>query len=603
MNKFATIFLAVFLSVFICSCGTSRQKAAEHYNLGLELKKQGKYEQASLEFKNAIKYHNEHIEANIAYQNLKLSGSLYSPEIIEEYKKLHEQKPNSAVFLFLYGRLLQEPEERIKYYEMALEKDPNFLWAINALGNEHLKQGFTENAIKQMKRVIEIDSEFAPVHLSLARAWYSIGKYDSAMSEIKKYLQLMPKSYDGYEELGKIFIAKNETAKAIQAWENASELEPNRVSAMIMISGAYLSENQIREADAAIDKVLKKAPQNNGARIVKAEISVRRNNMAQAASIITSVLREEPKNIPALLLRAEILHSKNNTQEALSTYANILEINGSEPKALYSAGMICYNKKNYSDAKTYLKRYIKTGNFSLTALRILRDLYANDGDLKEAGLFSEKICENKNANYNDLLQNGLILWNLDDYIKGGKFFHEAFLKDPVNETLPLLLFITADNNNQNEIITAEFIKLSTAADLAYLKKIYKLSAEVLSGKHTNMIKAYNSSKDKKYKSFELFLTVWSFYKQNDFKNAEKILNSAEYSKDNTTLINQIFIIMSSKISANKSNAAEYTNKLETLNKNISFFTIKCFNELELLRLSKIQNNKSTTLEHSEKAKV
>ena len=591
-----------YVSLYICfcillfGCTESRQKATEHYKQGIILEKQGEYEKALTEFQTAIKYYPDHIEANIEYQNLTISAG-DKKSLLAEYKKKLDLQPENSVCNFLYGKIQDKTTDRIFYYELALKYDPNFLWAINALGNEYLKQGDTQTAIKQMKKVIEIDSEFAPVHLSLARAWYLNEKYEYAMSEIKKYLSLRPDSYEGYEELGKIQFAVGDTQKAFESWDKASEINPTRVSSLILAGNAYFSIKDLKSAKKFADKALEKTPSNIQAKLLQAEIMLAENQTDGSASTITQILRKNPSNVKALELKAIILLGKNQITQAKEIYTQILKIEPNSEGALYTLGMIAYKEKQIEESIGYLSRLALINPSKIEALRIIRDHFSLNGEFNKAKTFSEKICENKEAKYNDFLQNGLILWNNEEQTKAEKFFYNAFSEEPSNDDLLLLLFVTADCNNQNSMLMAEFIKLSSQTDIPYLKELYKSAGEVLSRNYTNVVKKYNISNGKKYKDTELFLALWSFYKQHDSEKANKILKSVNYSKDKNKTINQVFEIMESKVSANKKNVNNYIKMLTELDGHITSFPIKCFNELELARLHTILEQKEQAAKH------
>lgn len=592
----------IYLSIYLCicilllGCTESRQMAAEHYRHGIAFEKAGDYEKAIIEFQNAIKYHAEYIEANIAYQNLKISAG-DKENLLLEYKKKLDLQPESPTYNFLYGRIMDKTAERITYYEKALKQDPNFLWAINSLGNEYLKQGDTQAAVKQMKKVIEIDSEFAPVHLSLARAWYLIGRYEYAMSEIKKYLSLQPDSYEGYEELGKIQFASDENQKAFEAWDKATEINPNRVSSMVLAGNAHFSLRDLKSAKRLADKALEVSPASIPAKLLQAEVFFTENKTSESASLLSQILRKEPSNIKALELKATILLGKNQTEQAKEIYKQILGIYSRHEVSLYALGMIYYKENKIEESVEYLTRLALIDPSKTDVLRIIRDYSSLNGDLGKAKKWSEQVCENKDVNYNDYLQNGLILWNSIERTKANKFFYDAFSKDPVDTDLLLLMFLTAENNNQNSLIMAEFIKLSSQTSINDLKELYKQAGEVMSRNYTNTVKKYNLSNGKKSKDIELFLALWSFYKQHDNEKSVKILNSLNKREIQNNNLAQVFEIMKSKVTGNKKNATANIKMLTELNKSITSFPVKCFNELELARLNIMLGKKAQASIH------
>ncbi len=594
-----TILLCTLLAAVICitGCTESRQKAKEHFLQGRLLETKGDFEGALNEYQLAKKYYGNYIEAHIQYQNLSLSVGKSKEMLQSEYKRLLNSKSNSQYYNFLYGRLLEKSADRIDYYEQSIKYDPNFLWSINAIGNEFLKQGDTVGAVKQMKKVIEIDSEFAPVHLSLAKAWFIEKKYDSSMSEIKKYLQLSHESYDGYEMLGKILLAKNEPQKAIEAWEKAAEINNEKTAPLILIATTYFAEKQFDQCSITLKRILKKQPDNKSAQILQAQLYLHEHKTEEAAKLVTSILREDGKNTKALAMRAQLLLSKGKTEDAHDVFKMILSLDDKDETALSGMAMLAYKQKQYDIAAKYFTDLSMQNPSHVKAMKFVRDYNSLNGELIKALEWSKKIHgQESRPNYDDMLQHGLLLWCTDSMAKAAKYFHRAFEIDPSNETMPLLLFITADSKNQKEIVMPELIKLSAETEIIYLKKLYKSEAEILAENYTETIKRYNLSKGKNYKGIDIFFAAWAFYKQNDKEKAVKVISATDR-KDKEKILNQALTILNSRICSDKKNAEKYISELTALDEYIKSFTVKCWNEIELSRLYGLLGQKQKAREH------
>jgi thiol-disulfide isomerase/thioredoxin len=94
-----------------------------------------------------------------------------------------EANQNSAMFAYLYGRLLKVPQEQITLYHKATELDPSYFWGWYALGatlsNEQVHD--TASAIESYKRAIGTDRTQPHSYRFLGLTYKARGEIDSAL--------------------------------------------------------------------------------------------------------------------------------------------------------------------------------------------------------------------------------------------------------------------------------------------------------------------------------------------------------------------------------------------------------------------------------------
>ena len=80
----------------------------------------------------------------------------------------------------------------ISTYKMALNMNPDFALAHNALGHAFFLKGKLNTSIKEFKKATKIDPNFGSAHCSLGAALAEAGKMKEATMEFKKAVDLEP---------------------------------------------------------------------------------------------------------------------------------------------------------------------------------------------------------------------------------------------------------------------------------------------------------------------------------------------------------------------------------------------------------------------------
>ncbi|OOP54823.1 MAG: hypothetical protein AYP45_18335 [Candidatus Brocadia carolinensis] len=81
-----------------------------------------------------------------------------------------------------------------------------------------------DNAIKILKRAIEINPKYSTLHLVLARVYEQKGSLDDAMYEYSMVLELNPETIDVHNALGALYEKKGMTEEARKSFAQYEKL-------------------------------------------------------------------------------------------------------------------------------------------------------------------------------------------------------------------------------------------------------------------------------------------------------------------------------------------------------------------------------------------
>src|SRR6478672_10461122 len=169
-----SLFLAVFLSFTACS-NPEKTKAA-HLAKGEAYLKESKFQEASIEFRNALQ-----IDDSLAAAHWGLAKAYEGlerwPEFFDELRRTIDLDKNNlearaklANFYLLSSK--RNPDNLTEAERLAteiLKKDPNYIEGHILMGSIFFAKNQPDEALKELNKAIEIDPKRVESYLSMAR--------------------------------------------------------------------------------------------------------------------------------------------------------------------------------------------------------------------------------------------------------------------------------------------------------------------------------------------------------------------------------------------------------------------------------------------------
>ncbi len=165
-----------------------------HNNMGIELEKQGKLNEAIKQYKETLRLNPSYA---VAYNNLGLAlkqkgdfeeATIYFRKAIQNNPKFWESLNNLGYVLNTLGRR----EEAASYFQQALAINPFSVELHNNLANILVAKGKIDKAKKHYKKALRIDPENAKIHINLGTLFQEEKEYLKAINHFQKALQLKP---------------------------------------------------------------------------------------------------------------------------------------------------------------------------------------------------------------------------------------------------------------------------------------------------------------------------------------------------------------------------------------------------------------------------
>ena len=179
----------------------------ELYNsVGATLVSQGKLDEALENYKKAIGFDAKYSEA---YYNL---GVLYYQQgdkelAMQNYEKALQSEPNDYKSHYNLGVVLcamGDFESAETHYLEALRLKPDYILVRKALVTDFIRRGELDNAIEQLRQILEIDSGDAETHYQMGMLLVQKNEVAPAIQEFEKTLQLNPDHSDARQILNSL---------------------------------------------------------------------------------------------------------------------------------------------------------------------------------------------------------------------------------------------------------------------------------------------------------------------------------------------------------------------------------------------------------------
>lgn len=183
--------------------------------------------QAKKSLTAGLKLNSEHIDllyfsADLSLEEEKVNAALQTYARIIE---LDSQQTDARV----YKALLEMDEDRLdaaeKTCRTALEKEPDSVLALNALGDICCASGQNQQALESYLLAVGIDPEEPQTHLNLADLYYEMEKLPEAEEACCKALQLDAGLALAYLTLGYIYMDLDRAEDAIENFQQFLKLE------------------------------------------------------------------------------------------------------------------------------------------------------------------------------------------------------------------------------------------------------------------------------------------------------------------------------------------------------------------------------------------
>eukprot|EP00927_Polykrikos_kofoidii_P036972 TRINITY_DN31153_c0_g1_i2.p1 TRINITY_DN31153_c0_g1~~TRINITY_DN31153_c0_g1_i2.p1 ORF type:complete len:1751 (-),score=284.33 TRINITY_DN31153_c0_g1_i2:315-5567(-) len=191
---------------------TATKSTAKANEQGVELLKQGQYDEAVRQFKVALAYEPKNVQIlnNIGLAHAK-KADFEGAYTWYERAYLEDTRDVETLFSLAWVERKRQRFSRAKeLFEKVLEANPDHAKALYLLGDILKSSDDFDGAAKQFERLIQLDSSSVDGHMVLAQCCEKSKQYPRAVQLYGHVLQLAPKRIDVAFFLGRVYYLANQ---------------------------------------------------------------------------------------------------------------------------------------------------------------------------------------------------------------------------------------------------------------------------------------------------------------------------------------------------------------------------------------------------------
>ncbi|HEX3249098.1 MAG TPA: tetratricopeptide repeat protein [Pyrinomonadaceae bacterium] len=339
--RLGLLCLLVAVAIFLAGCTNPEKAKAEHVAKGEAYLKDSKFQEASLEFRNAIQIDDKFAAAHWGLARA-FEGLERYPEMLDELRKavtLDQNNLEARIKLGNYylggsrGRteVISESERLAKEI---LAKDPNNIEGHILMGSVLFAQNQKDKAFEELNRAIQIDPKRVESYLSMAKFYVANKDSQKAEELFRRAISVNDNSPLAHTEYGKFLAQNNRGAEAEAELRKACDVAPSDRNSRFMLASYYLVTRQFDKAEAAYKVVAALEPNSPENKAVLADFYSAINRPDDAVRIYQDILSKSPDYLLGRYRLAEILLAKGDTQAATTQIEEALKKDSHDRQAL-----------------------------------------------------------------------------------------------------------------------------------------------------------------------------------------------------------------------------------------------------------------------------
>src|ERR1041385_5576558 len=420
--------LLIAAAVVLAGCTNPEKSKAEHVAKGEAYLKDSKYQEATLEFRNALQIDDKlaaaywglarafeglerypemlealrktvtldpnNLEARIKLGNYYLGGSRGRAEVIGEAERLAKEvlaKDNNSIEgHILMGSILFAQNQKDKAFEElnhAIQIDPKRVESYLSMAKAYIANKDPQKAEEFFTRAIQINGNSSLAHTEYGKFLAQTNRNSEAEAELRKAVDVGPNDRNARFMLASYYLVTRQLDKAEDAYKAVAALEPDKPESQAVLADYYSAVGRPNDAVRMYKEILSKSPDFLLGRYRLAEIMLVNGDPQGANGQIDEALKKDPHDRQALLLRARVKAQSNQPDQLKSAIEDLKDVLRQEPNSrpgLYFMAQINFSLGLIDQARAFTSELEKTYPDYLPAKLMQLQVTLSTGDQKAA---------------------------------------------------------------------------------------------------------------------------------------------------------------------------------------------------------------------------
>ncbi|MDT7778647.1 MAG: hypothetical protein QOC99_1159 [Acidobacteriota bacterium] len=402
-NRASLAVLLAVLLAFAASCASPEKTKAEHLSRGEAFLKEHRWQEASIEFRNAIQIDDnlaaahwglaqafeqlgrgseyldelrrtEKLDPNNMQARLRLANAYLtgynrqkSPELLAEAERLANEivardgnNPDGRILLANVIFFKGDSAQAERMIKEAVALDPKRVESYMGLARLYLQMNRNSEAEAVYKQAVSVNDRSSLAHVEYGRFLTQTGRAPEAEGEFRKAVEVDPENRDVVWVLASYYLVNNRLDKAEEAYKTWAHLDWDKPEGKARLADFYATVGRFDEAAALYQEIVKASPDYTRGHYRLGEISLQRGDTQGASAEVEDLLKRNPKDPDALFLRARMRIASGKLKDAIADLKTVLDTDPRSKLGLYFMADALYRDGQYEQARAHagdLERY------------------------------------------------------------------------------------------------------------------------------------------------------------------------------------------------------------------------------------------------------
>jgi tetratricopeptide (TPR) repeat protein len=386
-TNWRSILILGLVAFFLSACSLDPNARKQKYiQSGQSYFEKGKYQEAAIEFTNAVKidpdYADAHFQLAESYLRLQRRDRAY-----QELTRTVELRPEDyrarmeLANLLIGGRNFQQAQEQADILLKKRPDDPGVHLMDSALLAEQTK---IPAAIAEVEKAIALSPGRWEPYLSLAFLQMRNLEFDRAEASLKKVIELDPKDWQARLTLGNYYQSLKRFDDAEKQFRDAVALDSTAFGAREALSRLYMAEGKRAEAEQVLKQAKHDLPHNPDAFLALSNFYFTTGDLEKSVTEYEALFRERPKDLQIEKKYIQLLMLTNRNDEARKLVDEILKANPKDDDALVYSSRLQISGGDVNDAAQTLQTVVKDAPNNIEAHYTLGVAFQKQGNLQRA---------------------------------------------------------------------------------------------------------------------------------------------------------------------------------------------------------------------------
>lgn len=235
---------------------------------------------------------------------------------------------------------LNRIDDAIAEVEEAIRTDPSRGASYTNLGNMRMLRGDRGNAEAAFRQAVRAAPKSVDTHLALANFLWACGRQSEAEVELKAGVNADPKSLVANRALAVFDATTGRSADAEGSFKAVALLSPDSAG-KLALADYYTSQQRREEAASILRTVAAEDPKAYASATLRlAVLGLLDKDQGRANALVDQVLQKDPRNVDALIAKAQLQADVGNLTLALASAQQAVATDPRSGSAQFSLGRV-----------------------------------------------------------------------------------------------------------------------------------------------------------------------------------------------------------------------------------------------------------------------